>query len=46
MELFLKNNTPETFLIELLVDYLKLAQRNKVQIIHLSKVSITLLREP
>lgn len=38
MELFLKPNTPETFLIELVVDYLKLQQKNKVQIVNLSRV--------
>lgn len=45
MELFLKSNTQETFLIQLIVDYLKLEQKNKVQVVTFSKVNLIIFRE-
>lgn len=40
MELFLEAGTGDSFLIELIAHYLKLEQRNKVKIIHLSQVQV------
>jgi hypothetical protein len=46
MELFLEAGQSYAFLLELIVDYLKLTDRNKVKLIHLSPVALQLLREP
>lgn len=42
MELFLEAGQNYAFLIELIVDYLKLDQRNKIKLVHLSQVVILL----
>lgn len=45
MELFVEAGHPHTFLLELIVAYLKLADRGKVKIVHLSQVNNSSPRE-